>query len=155
MKLSKKITIYFLLIAAAFSFSAIGQTNEGAVAGRGTYYQRGEANQATLQILKLMDAGDYANLWSQSSRIATKDMSEEAWLGLLKGIRATFGTYKDRMEERIGFSNKISTGETGIFYAVGFKSEFSSMVVEEKVILSLEDGQWRLAGYFLQPYRSK
>ncbi len=151
----RRSTIYFLLIAATFSLSTIAQSNDNAVTGRGSYYQRGEANHAVLQALKLMDAGDYANLWNQCSRIATKDMSEEAWQSVLKGIRATFGTYKDRMEERIGFSSKISTGETGIFYAVGFKSEFSSMVVEEKVIMSLENGQWKLAGYFMQPYRIK
>lgn len=155
MKLSKKITIYFLFFATAFSISAIAQTNETAVVDRGTYYQRGEVNHAVLHVLKLMDAGDYANLSSQTSRIATKDMSEDASQSVLKGIRAAFGTYKDRVEERIGFSSKMLTGETGKFYAVVFKSEFASMVVEEKVIMSLEDGQWKLAGYFLQPYRTK
>lgn len=49
----------------------------------------------------------------------------------------------------------MSNGEKGIFYAIVFKTQFSLLTAEEKIILSYEGGEWKLAGYFLKTYGAK
>jgi hypothetical protein len=144
-----------LLIGCLWMGMAIAQAPNGAADGRDSYYQRAEASHAAYLLLRSIDKGDYAGLWSKATIKAKSGLNESAWGSALSGMRKVFGSYKDRTEIGYGFSDRMSSGERGVFYVVKFKTQFSGMTADEKLVLSYEDGGWRLGGYFLQPHGSQ
>jgi hypothetical protein len=147
--------IVFLLIACLWAGLATAQNQNGAEGVPDSYYQRAEASHAAYLLLRSIDKNDYAGPWKKATAKARSGLNEGAWVATMSGMRKAFGSYKDRTEIGYGFSTRMSSGESGIFYAVKFKSQFSGMTVEEKLVLSLENGEWRLGGYFLQPHGSQ
>jgi hypothetical protein len=144
-----------LVVAALLSFPAAGQSESTQKDSDISYYQRSEASYAVYGFLRAMDSGNYASLWKKTAPIAQRGLTEGSWASTLANMRKTFGSYKNRNEERHGFSKQMSSGEKGTFYAVVFQSQFSTLTAEEKVIVSHEGGEWKLAGYFLKTYSTK
>ena len=145
------------LIAAAalLCFPAISQTGITNIQTGDGYYQRSEANYATYRYLRAMDGGNYASLWKSTSPLARNGLTESSWTTTVANMRKLFGLYKERTEEGYGFSSQMSNGEKGVFYAIVFKTQFSLLTAEEKIILSHEGGEWKIAGYFLKTYGAK
>jgi hypothetical protein len=144
--------ILIILAGIAFAASSMAQTR-GAV--QTSYYQLAEVEHAAYSTLRLMDSGNYRELWKKTANKARGGMTESAWIETVTSVRKTFGSYRDRKAERSGFSDQIDGGEKGLFYGVIFQTQFSSMAAEEKVIMAFEAGEWKLAGYFLKTSAAK
>lgn len=141
-----------LFVAMAMATSSLAQTKPPI---QPNYYQLAEAEYAVYKTLRLVDSGNYRELWKRTTTKARGGLTESAWIETVASMRKVFGTYRDRKVERQGFSDKASDGDKGLFYLVVFQTEFSSLPAEEKMILVFEEGEWKLMGYFLKTRAAK
>ena len=148
-------TALIAVAAALLLFPIISQSGTTPAERVVSYYQRSEENYAAYNFLQAMDSGNYVSLWKKNSPIAKNGLTESSWTTTLVNIRKIFGLYKDGIEERYDFSSQMSNGEKGTFYALIFKPQFSTLTAEEKIILSYENSEWKLAGYFIKTYSAK
>lgn len=144
--------IILFLAAITLAASTLAQPKS---AVQTSYYQLAEAEHAVYTTLRLMDSGNHRELWKRAGNKARGGLTESAWIETVTAMRKTFGSYRDRKAERSGFSDQMDGGEKGLVYGVIFQTQFSSMAAEEKVIMTFEAGEWKLAGYFLKTSATK
>lgn len=120
-----------------------------------SYYEAAEVQYAVYGILRAMDNGDFATLWKKASPIGRQRLSESAWNRAMLGIRHTVGDYKNRKEAAMGTADEITDGTKCRCAVIEFHANFSQLAADEKVVVSFEEGEWKLAGYFLKPAPSR
>lgn len=120
-----------------------------------SYYERAEVQYAVYGILRAADRGDWATLWKKTSPIGRQRLSESAWSRVLSDMRHTVGDYENRNEIAMGTADEITDGTKCRCAVFEFHANFSKLAADEKVIVSFEDGEWKLAGYFLKPSGSR
>ncbi|HVK53433.1 MAG TPA: DUF4019 domain-containing protein [Burkholderiales bacterium] len=147
--------VRFLIVVAVVLLPVIGKANSDANKPQLTFYQEAEARYAAYNYLKSMDNGEYGSLWKRTSPKAQEGLNEGTWKRTLSGMRQIYGTYQGRVEKGAGVSGQLVSSEKGVFYGAIFQSRFSSQAAEEKIILSLEGNEWKLAGYYIKPDSAK
>lgn len=147
--LQMSLTRALFLLTLVFLPNIVSASGSGGNEELVDYYQTAEAQYVIYGLLKSIDEKNYNAAWDASNAVLRQSVSKESWLATVSGMRDMFGAYKSRIEIGRGLADKARNGPQGIYYGVAFKSKFSKMNAEEKIVLSLENGTWKLAGYFL------
>ena len=105
---------------------------------------------AVQSFLTLVDSGKYSEAWPMVSKHVQALSGPTVWAVGMRGLRTAAGPLKSRNAIAAGpvpADNKMPAG--GRYFAVFYDASFANIETEEKVILSLEGGDWKVVGYFL------
>jgi hypothetical protein len=120
----------------------------------GTAAQQTEAFEAAKSIVKALDRGEFEQVWVKSSETLKRSTYQMVFIKAMSATRGKLGQPAPRGAPRIGFTRKIDPNlPDGDYSVVEVDTDFGGKIVTEKLVLTRESGQWRLAGYFMQTGR--
>lgn len=98
--------------------------------------------------LDALDAGRYDEGWSSLAAVMKQGRTSADWTEDITAPRRQFGKPVMRELQRADFSTSVRGAPTGNYVTASYLSQFSKAPpVLETVLLTREDGQWRIAGY--------
>ncbi|HVJ38057.1 MAG TPA: DUF4019 domain-containing protein [Stenotrophomonas sp.] len=111
---------------------------------------------AALTVAQAVDAGQAAQLWQSASSVARGAVTQQAFVDSVVASRKPFGKAAQRQWSDIRLRDvAVQQGATtppGRYGSVEFDTQFGGRKAHELVSFRLdEDGQWRFAGYVIEP----
>ena len=88
--------------------------------------------------------------YAHTGELLRKTLSQAQFKTMMLGLRSTTGAIQSRTRIGGGFSPTLEDGvPPGRYCVLFFKTKFDNSTMQEKVVLALEGGQWRVVGYWL------
>lgn len=110
-----------------------------------------KANAVAIEFLQLIDAEKYAESWQMSADMMKERVSEKDWVEKLTKARSLSGGLLERVAKSETYSLTAKDSPDGEYISLIFDSKYQKAEsVSEYVTVMLEDGHWKVAGYFLQ-----
>ncbi|WP_374582856.1 DUF4019 domain-containing protein [Pseudoduganella sp.] len=101
--------------------------------------------------INLLDAGEHGKAWDHAAKPFQDSTSKPVFIAGIKSMRGLVGAVKTRSVRGIGFTKELQDAPAGHYAGVFFETTFANAsALEERVVLFNQNGQWRLAGYFLK-----
>ena len=101
--------------------------------------------------LGLVDKMDYAESWTEASAGFRAHVTETAWEDAAKKARTPLGDLKARVFSKITLSKSLPGVPDGDYAVVQFQTVFANKAqAVETVTLTMENGAWHSAGYFIR-----
>lgn len=116
----------------------------------GTEQQQHQVFEAAGNFVHLLDAGKVDETWAILSPALKNNTSEFISTNTFKAMRLGLGTLKEHGPVTMGFTDQMPDAPAGYYAVVEFQSTYSVATVKEKVVLREDDGQWLIAGYFVE-----
>jgi len=99
-----------------------------------------------------IDSGQYQDSYDSGGSALHEKTKEDVWLRVLRALRQPWGDVLNRKEVNHEFKPDGFEGAEGQFMVVTYDTSFKKLPdAMEVVVLKLEDGKWRGAGYNLGP----
>ena len=110
-----------------------------------------KATAVAMEFLQLIDAEKYAESWQMAANMMKEKISEKEWVEKLTEARALSGTVVKRSEKSVSYSTSAEDSPQGEYISLIFSSKYQrAESVSEYVTVMLEEGHWKVAGYFIQ-----
>jgi hypothetical protein len=101
--------------------------------------------------LALLDAKGWVASWNDTGRLFQSNLTQEQWIKTVQTVREPLGSFVSRANigsQKAKSLPGVPDGEYSILrYQTVFSNKASSI---ETVVLALENGQWRIVGYFIR-----
>lgn len=142
----KQFRIHIVLIVACVFMVVFPILNE-----RPDTQKAEKATVAAMEFLHLIDAEKYAESWQISAGLMQEKVTESEWVEKLTKARARSGALIERSEKDASYSPTAKDSPDGEYIALTYSSKYQQAEsVSEYVTVMLEDGHWKVAGYFIQ-----
>jgi hypothetical protein len=106
------------------------------------------ATEQATRWLAALDAGRYTEGWNGLATVMKQGRTEQDWTADVSGPRERLGKPILHELQRAEFSAVVRGAPTGSYVTASYLSEFSAAPPAlETILLVLEDGRWRIAGY--------
>jgi hypothetical protein len=110
-----------------------------------------KATAVAMEFLQLIDAEKYAESWQMAADMMKEQVTEKDWVEKLTKARTLSGALVERVEESVNYSTSAKDSPEGEYIALTFASKYQKAVsVSEYVTVMVENGHWKVAGYFIQ-----
>ena len=110
-----------------------------------------KATVVAMEFLHLIDAGKYAESWQMSAVLMKERVTEKDWVEKLTKARALSGTLLERQEKDSSYSTTAVDSPEGEYISLVFDSRYQKAEsVAEYITVMLDEGHWKVAGYFIQ-----
>ena len=110
-----------------------------------------KATAIAMEFLQLVDAEKYAESWQFAAVMMREKVTQEEWVERLTKARVRSGELVERAEKSTRYSTSAKDSPEGEYIALTFDSKYQRAEgVSEYVTVMLEDGHWKVAGYFIQ-----
>jgi hypothetical protein len=101
--------------------------------------------------LVLVDADNYAQSWNAASQFLQSRVTEAQWETVGKAARDPLGAMVARNVASVKFNSTLPGAPDGHYALVEFNSQFAhKAAATESVVLTMEGGVWKTAGYFIK-----
>lgn len=109
-----------------------------------------QAQEAALNWLALIDAGDYQQSWVTAADHFQSSIEEWQWASTLSKVRRPLRGVKSRTVSSVTFVNSAAPG--GEHFVIQFATDFrrKSGATETVTLLKNLDGRWRVSGYYIK-----
>ncbi len=108
------------------------------------------AENAMLEWLAVLDAERYSESWQMTGTMFRSQVSAEQWSKSASAARSKFGALKERSVVRATATSRLPNAPSGDYVVLRTRAEFDGEKATETVTAVLEDGQWRVVGYFIK-----
>jgi hypothetical protein len=101
--------------------------------------------------LALVDAGRYDESWDTASAYFKSKITKEQWAELVKPVRDTVGPPISRGPAQVTKTDTLPEAPFGSYLVITIHTKFSmNPSATETVIMKLENGEWKVSGYFVK-----
>ena len=106
------------------------------------------AQDAATHWLEALDAGRTAESWDDTAAAMKEGRNQQDWTHDVITSREALGKSVTRELQRGSFSTTVRGAPEGKYVTVVYLTKFAhAPVVNETILVKLEDGHWRIAGY--------
>lgn len=110
------------------------------------------AVEATHKWLSMVDAGQYAQSWDAAASPFQEHMSKQDWQNALQQVRSPLGQVQSRNLKSATHATDLPGAPKGDYYVVKYQTKFTNgPETTETVVPMLQNGQWKVSGYFIKP----
>ncbi len=100
--------------------------------------------------LKVVDAGNYAESWSQSGPMFQRQLSTQEWEKALTRVRSPLGKTLTRRVKTSSERNSLPGAPDGEYVVVDIETSFQNKKAAlETVTVQKSGDQWQVVGYFI------
>ncbi len=108
------------------------------------------AEQAARAWLADVDSGRYDDSWHNAATLFKRQVGVEQWRGAVSGVRKPLGNIQSRDVKSATFATSLPGAPDGEYVVLQFETVFDNKASAiETVTPMLEDGEWRVSGYFV------
>jgi hypothetical protein len=101
--------------------------------------------------LGLIDAGKYDQSWETASDLFKSKITKEQWAPMVKAVRDTVGQPLSRSAKSVTPTETLPQVPFGKYIVIVLNTKFAmNQSATETVIMKLENGEWKVAGYFVK-----
>jgi Protein of unknown function (DUF4019) len=109
------------------------------------------AESAVRGWLSYIDAGEYVTSWTNASALFKKQLTSQAWEDAASSVRRPLGILRSRKVKDAQYATSLPGAPDGEYVVLQFDSSFASKsAAVETVTAVMEDGVWRVVGYFVR-----
>lgn len=111
-----------------------------------------DAKAAAASWLVLLDAGQYAETWTQSASPFRAAVSQENWLKAATQVRTPLGAVTTRTLKSAQFTRTLPNVPEGEYVVIQYDTNFANKAGTVETITPMrdKDGRWRVSGYFVR-----
>ena len=110
-----------------------------------------DATNAAKAWVALVDAGNYAQSWTDSSALMRTRVSQADWAKAAQPVHEMLGAVVSREPAGVDMMKALPGAPDGDYAIVHFKTKFAKKAdAKETVTMMLDGGKWKSAGYFIQ-----
>jgi hypothetical protein len=134
------ITLGAVLLALAVGAAAqAGETEDQAV-------------EAAKEWLATVDAGDYADSWTEAAEFFRNAVTQAQWEQAVEGVRRPLGAVESRKLKSAQYTTTLPGAPDGEYVLIQFTTTFEHKASAVETVTSMKDpdGAWRVAGYFVK-----
>jgi hypothetical protein len=144
MRFFRKACVPLLVVFLVVSFSAAQQSSAQDANVKA-------ATKAAQDWLAVVDAGDYGKSWDEASEFFQKRVTKQQWEQMVSQVRTPVGKLQSRQ-----FKSAAETvppgAPPGKYVTLQFNTKFATVGdAVETLFLMLDNGKWKVAGYFVKP----
>lgn len=105
------------------------------------------------QWLELVDQSEYEQSWDQTSSFFREAVSVNEWIAALQSTEKMFGKVESRSVQSSTYLNSLPNAPEGEYVVILFEAKLKNgkNVTETVTPMLDEDGEWRVAGYYINP----
>lgn len=143
-------------IAAALFFASAGGSDTGQMEAEvqqleTTVGENAVAEEAAREWLALIDAGKYSQSWAEAGPMFKSVVAADAWTAQAEPVRKPLGKVLDRELGSVQSATTLPGMPEGNYRMIVFNTDFASTgKASETVVMSKEQGQWGVIGYFIR-----
>jgi hypothetical protein len=101
--------------------------------------------------LAQVDAGEYANSWESAAALLKNQVSAEQWATIASAARKPLGDVKSRELVNVTVTNSLPGAPDGEYVVLQFQTVFANKASANELLTPmLDDGEWRVSGYFVR-----
>jgi hypothetical protein len=109
------------------------------------------ATAVAMEFLQLIDADKFDESWQSAAVMMREKVTQKDWVEKLTKSRVLSGALVERTEKSSSYSTSAKDSPEGEYISLIFTSKYErAESVSEYVTVMLENGHWRVAGYFIQ-----
>lgn len=109
------------------------------------------ARKAATAWLKLVDQRQYPDSWEQTATLFRKQVSASTWAQQMTAMRLPMGDASSRVLLGATYATSLPGAPDGEYVVLQFKTDFTNKKnAIETVTPMLDNGQWRVAGYYVR-----
>ena len=110
------------------------------------------AESAARSWLALVDAGSYAQSWTEASTLFRRGVPQPQWQAAIANVRGPLGALKSRDLRSATFTRSVPGAPDGEYVIVQFASSFEKKqsAIETVTPMKDADGTWRVSGYYVR-----
>lgn len=111
----------------------------------------GQVTDAAKSWLSLIDTGQYDQSWNQASKLFQSHVADAQWTAQVKAVRDSLGPVETRNAPTVRFATSLPGVPDGQYAILQFHTKFAHKAeATESVTMAMDDGTWKLAGYFIK-----
>jgi hypothetical protein len=112
----------------------------------------GDARDAALRWVALVDAGDYGASWTATGTPFRRRVTQEQWQTAVQASREPLGVLQSRTPSSARPSSSLPGAPDGEYVVLQFQTAFAhkASAVETITMVREADGAWRVIGYFVR-----
>ncbi|MDE2183010.1 MAG: DUF4019 domain-containing protein [Alphaproteobacteria bacterium] len=101
--------------------------------------------------LKLIDAGNYAQSWTDASTLMKSRVTQSDWAKQLKPVRESLGSVTSRDFVDAETATSLPGAPDGQYIVIRFHTRFANKAdATETITMMMDAGNWKAAGYFIR-----
>lgn len=137
--------VLHLLLAAVFVFAGLTQAKAQSA-------DADVARRAVTAWLQKLDAGRYADTWTDAAAMFQKGVPDATWQKAAREVREPLGAVQSRSETSAQSTKSLPGVPDGNYLVLTYRSSFANKAVAtETVAVAQEaDGNWKVAGYVIR-----
>ena len=110
------------------------------------------AIRAAENFLLLLDTGQYGQSWDTTASLFKKQMPKETWVREVGGLLSSVGMVNNRNIVSAEYKTSLPGAPDGEYVVIHYRSSYAKKqeAVETVTPMLDDDGQWRVAGYYLK-----
>jgi len=106
---------------------------------------------AATEWMALVDAGEYGESWDEASSLLRAAITREEWERQVGAVRAAFGAVNDREVRSRTSTTSLPGAPDGHYVVIELSTSFEQKAdAVETVTPRLEEGVWRVSGYYVR-----
>lgn len=143
-------------LASILIFLIVGALLGSLQAGDPSDDPKAVAGGVMLTWLQEMDAGKYAQSWTEAAPAFQKAVSQEGWTAVSTKVRTPLGQCRERKLASASRQTNLpspSGAVDGDYILAQFDTSFDGLkyAVETVTFSKATDGSWKAAGYYIKP----
>jgi hypothetical protein len=143
------VAIFGILFVVFLSTCKVTYTSDRENHVESSSHTEEELNQVSASIRNFFQELDtQGDTWDLLSKELRESTAKISWSTTLIGFNTVFGKNVERTYKSSTFTDSLPNAPPGRYYICDFDSTFSKMNASERIVLVLEEEDWRIAGYF-------
>ncbi|MFZ9037776.1 MAG: DUF4019 domain-containing protein [Gammaproteobacteria bacterium] len=120
-------------------------------ASRASEQKQRDAEQEAGKWLALVDGGQYQESWQRAASLFKRQVSAEQWHQAITAARDPFGIMISRQLMSSAYTTTLPGAPDGEYVVMQFKTVFKNkQQAIETVTPMLDEGNWRVSGYYVR-----
>lgn len=109
------------------------------------------AQSAADQWLKLTDSGNYDQSWQKAAQMFKSHVSQMDWAMAMQTNRSPLGRVLSRKLRNASHRDHLPGAPDGEYVVIQYETSFEhKKAAVETVTPTLDDGEWKVSGYFIR-----
>lgn len=113
------------------------------------------AQDAAEQWLALTDNNEYDESWDNAANFFKSSISQESWDTALKKVRQPLGKLIKRTLLNVQYMTQLPQAPSGEYVVIQYQTSFENASVIETITPMLDNGSWKVSGYYVRPSTAK
>ena len=111
----------------------------------------GDAVAAAQAWLALIDSGRIDDSWNETASMFRGQVSRQTWKAAVHAARGPYGAFVSRRLRGARYTDSLPGAPDGHYVVIQFEATYEhKRTAIETVTPTLEDGAWRVSGYYIR-----